>query len=163
MPLFNNPKRVTYLIAAFVLVFIAALATRCHAAEGDWLTFSAGHALTRAEATVADLAYAHPRWVGDAGYELGLTLIGSSAFRNRPFDGNIAVHAQIMDGFGPVDIGIGAAYLQHTDVINGSNLNFFLSLGVHYKRLQVRYNHISNAGTTAPNIGRDMLLVGWRF
>ena len=184
--LFNNPNKVKLAIGAFLLVAIVAWATTAHSAERT-LTFSGGRTIVRAETTVADLAVSQPRFVGDAALEAGITLIGDSTYgtelvpnylaKNAVFPlpvktmvevprhqaGNIAARLALVDGFGNFDIGLGAVWMQHADYLNGSNLNFCLLLGYRWQHLQLRYQHISNAGTSPPNVGRDMVLLGWRF
>jgi Lipid A 3-O-deacylase (PagL) len=63
-----------------------------------------------------------------------------------------------------VDFGVGPAYLQNTDFINGSHFNFALLARLRpTERLTVSWRHWSNAGSVKPNLGRDVLLVGWSF
>jgi hypothetical protein len=68
-------------------------------------------------------------------------------------------------GFGPLEIGLGVAFLQNTDVYNGSHGNFALQIAYRFKRWPVTLTvrHWSNAGTVQPNLGRDFALVSWRF
>ncbi len=69
----------------------------------------------------------------------------------------------MVDGLGPVEVGLGVAYLQNMDTYNGSHVNFKLLLGYRWERLSVRWSHFSNGGTKDVNKGRDMITVNWSF
>jgi Lipid A 3-O-deacylase (PagL) len=151
----NSPK-MKLTIGAFVLLLLLALATRCHAQE---ISAAVGSTIVRGSTPVITLQYEAPL-VNDTNYWLGITLIGSSTFANQFQQNNFAWHAGIMDGFGKFDIGLGIAYLQNTDVYNGSNTNFTLRVGYQLtKRISIGVQHFSNAGSRKPNKGRDMLMI----
>ena len=77
---------------------------------------------------------------------------------------NIFVQAQRIFEFKRCEFGIGPSYWQNTSRIFGKNFNFSLMLGCAItKRSFIRARHNSNAGSGAPNLGQDLLTVGWRF
>lgn len=45
----------------------------------------------------------------------------------------------------------------------GKNLTWALSLGVGSNHWSFRLRHYSNAGSGSPNLGQDMLTVGYAF
>lgn len=65
---------------------------------------------------------------------------------------------------GKFELGIGPAYLNAINRANGSNFNATLLIeyrpGDHWT-LSIR--HFSNAGSVSPNMGQDMILVGYVF
>ena len=77
---------------------------------------------------------------------------------------NIFVHATLVDGFGPVDVGLGVATMQNEDTFNSGDIQFTLLLRWNVTdRLSIGVRHFSNSGTQKPNTGRDLLTVGWIF
>jgi hypothetical protein len=59
---------------------------------------------------------------------------------------------------------IGADYVQRVDSINGAHTNFNLGLSYRFTdRFSVGVVHISDAGTSDPNIGRQALLLNYRL
>jgi hypothetical protein len=171
---FNPDSKTARYVALFIVLCITAWATKCHS-EG--LAVSGGQTLLRGPAGVLQVEWQWLNFQGrDAHWETGITMIGPSTYGHMtmvardegqssttPLEwaNNFVWDATYVDGFGPVDIGIGPAFMQNTDAYNHEGANFHLMLGWHHKRLFVRYNHFSNAGTKAPNLGRDMLLVGY--
>jgi hypothetical protein len=195
---FNNPKKVVYAIVTFVLLFILALATKCHAAESSYMSIRGGVTAIRGPTQVLELSLSTPvpdgsggRLVSDARLEYGVLLIGTSTYTGcdkttttppssfipdpgfKPVTycaapvgeqtNQAAGFVRYVDGYGPIDIGLGLVAMQHEDAYNSGRLNFNLMLGYHHGRFSVRLNHISNAGSSRPNLGRDMVLVGWSF
>lgn len=168
--LFNNPKKVVWLIVTFVSLFVAALATKCHASEPSFVTFRGGSTYLRGVAPVVQLNLSTPvvyggdnPYTADARFEYSITLIGSSEYHTGAQANQISVSWQYVDGFGPVDLGLGLTALQHEDAYNSGKINFMLMVGCHHRQFSVRLEHISNAGTQPPNLGRDFLLLGWSF
>jgi hypothetical protein len=143
----NQDKPATkWLVIGLVTLLVVALATNC-ARAGD------GPAYPRAAP-------------GDAALEVGATFVGASTLRDEFQRNNFALRAAIVDGLGPIEVGLGVAYLQNVDTYNGSHLNFVLILGYKFKRWPVTIRldqHFSNGGTQAPNKGRDITLGIWRF
>ena len=156
--LFHNPRSVIYLIAAFLLLLLAAFATRCRSAE---MAFEAGRAILHGEApSIAfSLSFAN-EGRQDFNYECGLVLNGS--YDRGP--NNFGAQCLAVDGFRRFDLGLGLVYLQNVDVLNGSHLNFSLLARYRFTdRWSLTYRHWSNAGSTQINVGRDMLLISMRL
>ena len=77
---------------------------------------------------------------------------------------NIFVHVQRIFRFKRCEFGIGPSYWQNTSRIFGKNFNFSLMLGCAISEKSfIRIRHVSNAGSGTPNLGQDLLTVGWRF
>jgi hypothetical protein len=188
----NNPKTKIGIITFVTLLLVAFCTHRAHSSElerdsstmkipfvssvMDWksskefappfynappsLNFALGSAVVRESAPVIGLTVNYPDRIGDIDYEFGFNLIGATGRINN----NFGVHARVIDGWGPVRLGFGIAYLQHTDWINGSNLNFNLLAGYHIsRRFTLDYGHWSNAGTVMPNLGRDYVTLNYRY
>lgn len=71
-------------------------------------------------------------------------------------------HVGVRTCRGNVCANLGAAYVQAIDALNGSHTNFNLGLSYQFSwhRLAgIDYAHLSNAGTIAPNLGRNAALV----
>ena len=78
---------------------------------------------------------------------------------------NLFVHGQrvvkITENF---DLGLGIGYFNATTRWNGSH--FVASMSLEYSltdRWDIRFRHFSNAGSASPNMGQDMLTIGYRF
>ncbi len=124
------------------------------------LSFGVGSAIVRESAPVIGLTLNYPDRIGDIDYEFGFNLVGATSTVNN----NFGVNLRLVDGWGPVRLGFGLAYLQHTDFINGSNLNFNLLAGYRLSsRWTLDYSHWSNAGTVFPNLGRDMVTLNYKY
>lgn len=161
MALFRNPKKVIYIIAVFVALFVAAAATRCHGSE---LNFGAGVTVARGVAPLIDVSLtARHGAPGDAHWQGFLTLVGDSTYAGREQPNQAALGGMLVDGFGPVEIGLGVAFLQNLDAYNGSHANFSLQLAYRWRNLAFAYRHWSNAGTVRPNLGRDFAILSWGF
>ena len=76
---------------------------------------------------------------------------------------NIFFHGQRIVEYKMVEIGIGAAYFQNTNRALGKNLTWSLSLGFGGEHWSVRMRHFSNAGSGSPNLGQDMVTIGYQF
>jgi hypothetical protein len=166
----NQDKPATkWLVIGLVTLLVVALATNCaRAGDGPAYTqLGLGSTIVRGPAPVVDLSFVYPRAApGDAALEVGATFVGASTLRDEFQRNNFALRAAIVDGLGPIEVGLGVAYLQNVDTYNGSHLNFVLILGYKFKRWPVTIRldqHFSNGGTQAPNKGRDITLGIWRF
>jgi hypothetical protein len=59
---------------------------------------------------------------------------------------------------------IGPAYVQRVDTINGAHTNFYLGLSFKLsERWKLKIGHLSDAGTSNPNIGRQGLWLSYRL
>jgi hypothetical protein len=162
---FNPGKpKVQLAVSLVIVLLLLAFASRCHA--DSYAQFGAGSTVVRGESAIIDLALVYPdAGPRDAAIEVGATFIGTSEHEGAGQRNNFALRAAVVDGFKRFDVGLGVAYLQNTDIYNGSHVNFTLLLGYRFKRLPLtmRLQHFSNGGTQSPNKGRDMLFLAWRF
>ncbi len=77
---------------------------------------------------------------------------------------NIFIHAQRIVKYKKCEMGIGPAWFQNTSRVFGKQLNFGLMVGCNIsEKVFVRIRHWSNAGSASPNLGQDLLTIGWRF
>lgn len=76
---------------------------------------------------------------------------------------NIFFHGQRIVEYKMAEIGIGAAYFQNTNRALGKNLTWSLSIGLGGDHWSVRFRHFSNAGSGSPNLGQDLLTLGYKF
>jgi hypothetical protein len=143
-------------VAVILLLLIGAFATQCAKAGDSYVQMGLGTTVVRGPAAAIDLALVYPdAGPKDARIEVGATFIGGSEFKGQFQRNNFALRAAVVDGLGPVDVGIGVAYLQNIDTYNGSHVNFSLMLGYQFEKWSVRWIHFSNGGTVSPNKGRD--------
>ncbi len=76
---------------------------------------------------------------------------------------NIFFHIQRRARWRLVEVGLGPAYFQNTNRALGKNLTWSLSLGLAGEHWSIRFRHFSNAGSGSPNLGQDMLTIGYAF
>ena len=77
---------------------------------------------------------------------------------------NIFIHAQRIVKYKKCEMGIGPTWFQNTSRVFGKQLNFGLMIGCNISdQAFVRIRHWSNAGSASPNLGQDLLTIGWRF
>ena len=76
---------------------------------------------------------------------------------------NIFFQGQRILEYKRAEMGIGAAYFQNTNRALGKNLTWSLSLGYGGEHWSIRIRHYSNAGSGKPNLGQDMITVGYAF
>ena len=76
---------------------------------------------------------------------------------------NIFFHGQRIVEYKKWELGIGAAYFQNTNRALGKNLTWSLSVGFGGEHWSVRIRHFSNAGSGSPNLGQDLLTIGYAF
>jgi len=156
-----NPGKTGYAVAVFVLIFLVALATKCHS---QGIVFGVGPTMLRGEASALQVAWQWPAIQSrDAHFETAITVIGPSTFEGKDQGNQFAWSVVYIDGFKNFDIGLGPAFLRKTDAFNTASANFNLLVGYHWKKWFVRWDHFSNMGTAQPNLGRDMILVGTTF
>lgn len=166
--LFNlAPKTLIAVGALIVLLAIGLIIPRCHAAPLDapYVQLSGGVAVIRGSTPVLDLTFTEPATVlRNAYWQESLTVIGTSTFRGQDVPNNFAARGLFVDGFGDFDVGLGLSWMQNPGPYNGSNINFNLQLAYRLPfGATLTYTHMSNAGSKEPNLGRDIVLVGWRF
>lgn len=159
--IFPHEPRIRYVLVAFVLLFVAALAAQCRA-EG--VAVEVGSTIVRGETPAVGFVRSwRNRGVGDYSYECGFGIVGSSTYRGAPQRNQGVAECLMVDGFGRFDIGAGLAAQSSSDDYN-TRANFSLLLRWRItERLSLAYRHRSNADTSAPNVGRDLLIFGVRL
>lgn len=161
LPFGNKPAAVA-LIVLFIALWVFAL-TKCSAAESapaPAIYFGGGASVTHGPGAVmaeADLRMPLPFAGSNAPFWwVGTTLLGAQ-------DGNPnnwAWHTGLEGVRGRFHAGLGFAYLARVDGLNGQHMNYTLTMAWELTdRVELRYRHFSDAGTSPVNQGRDMLLV----
>lgn len=160
--LFRIPTAMRWTVAAMIVLLIVLWSVH---ARGSELVFSGGGTVGRGYAPVIGLDVRWPlSGPANTDYELGMRLVGESTYREAEQSNQIIVHASLADGWKAFQAGLGMAYLANTDAYNGGHVNYRLFLRwVAHERVRLSYEHFSCAGSCDPNLGRDMVLVGWRF
>lgn len=173
--LFNLNLKTFIAVSVFVALFVAALAlNKCHAAnavnldptQAPTVQFGLGSTTIRGPAEVMDLQFTNPApQLKGAYWQYGLTLIGKSTYQGIDQPNNMVLRTLFVDGFGHVDFGLGVSWMLNPEAYNGSNVNFNLQAGYRFTKwpVKISWNHLSNAGETAHNLGRDMIIIDWIF
>jgi hypothetical protein len=79
-------------------------------------------------------------------------------------DRNLFIHGQRLLRWRKFEIGIGAAYFQNTNRALGAKFTVSSSASYHFnKNFSLNFRHFSNAGSATPNMGQDLLTIGWTF
>lgn len=76
---------------------------------------------------------------------------------------NIFFQVQRVVKYNHWQMGIGPAYFNNTNRALGTNLTWGLMLGYKWDKWAIRFRHYSNAGSGKPNMGQDMLTIGYTF
>lgn len=167
--LFNlNTKTVIGVAALIVLLALGMIIPQCHAAPLDapYVQLSGGAAVVRGSTPALDLTFTLPApQLRNAFWQGSLTVIGTSTYNGNAVPNNFALRGLFVDGFGRLDVGLGVSWMQNPGPYNGSPVNANLQLDYRFEFLPVTvtYTHMSNAGSRLPNLGRDVVLIGWRF
>lgn len=165
LPFNPGDKKVQAAVGLVIVLLLAGFATTCHGAE-PYAQFGYGRTLVKGETDALDLSIRYPdAGPGDADYAFGVTFIGPSILYGQDQRGNFAWRAEIIDGFGRFDVGLGLAVMQNEDIYNSGRMQFTLSLGYRFQRIPITVGirHFSNGSTDRPNKGRDVAFVAWRF
>lgn len=159
----SNPMMVILAIvmALFVLGLIAH--KRAWGAEPTLVTPSWGSTVIRGTAPVFDFSVRMPTGHAEDAWNLETTLIGHSTFDGRTYPNNYIFSGEYITGLGPVDVGFGPSWMINPGPYNGTNVNIHLSLGFHWRHLELQYLHWSCGGACSPNYGRDAVVLGWEF
>jgi hypothetical protein len=159
-----------WLVLAFVLILVAGLAVpKCHASgvtDPPYVQLGVGSAVFRGPAAIASLDFAVPASVlRNAYWQFGFSFMNQSTYKGINAPVNSFWRALFVDGFGHFDLGLGPGYVFNPAPYNGSHLNFSLLLDYRFTRLPITisYNHFSNGGEQSPNLGRDIIEIGYRF
>jgi hypothetical protein len=161
---FGNKPAAILLILLFITIWALTL-TKCSAQEAEpSIYLGAGSSITHgagAEMLEADLHLPLPFKGQDApSYDIGTTLLGPQ--NGNP--NNWAWYAQLEGSRGRFNAGLGFAYLARADGLNGEHANYTLTMAWELTdRIEIRYRHFSDAGTSPINEGRDMLIISWRL
>jgi hypothetical protein len=162
---FRLNKTTMAVIGLFLGLFLLAAATDCSAENPEpVLTAEAGVTVLRAPTAGVRLSVEWPEaGPKDASFQCGLTVIGPYELKGA--NANQAIFdCLVTDSLWKFDLGIGPAYLQNRDEINGSHFNFALMARFRVTdQLAVVWRHWSNAGTKPPNLGRDLVTLAYSF
>ena len=168
--LFHNAPAARIVIFSFVLLMLAGLIwNKAHASNAEdapYAQMSVGSTIVRGAAPVLDLTFTEPApQLNKAFWQESLTIIGSSTYNGINAPNNMVLRGLFVDGIGHVDAGLGVSWMLNPPPYNGSNVNFNLQLDYRFTFLPITltYTHFSNAGMRLPNLGRDLILVGYRF
>ena len=155
----GNAPKVRILIFAFIFLLVL-LAVRCARASDVEAHLQAGVAFGCLQnAPVLGLELRQQIAEGMA-WDAGTTLWGNTARAGNNFD----FHARIEFSRGPFGVGIGPAYLQNIDYANGSHLEFSLLIFWNpFPRVGGKLIHLSDAGTTPVNCGRNAAIGDWQM
>jgi len=163
MSLFNNPKPVKLVIGAFIIVVLIFFAYdgRAETAVEGGVPFISDN--IKLETFNIMLSERNERWRG------GIGLIGDMTYKSRNVQNNMLVFGErIVRGPGFLDnviLGIGLGYFNNTSHATSSHLNYGLSIeySIPNTRFYGIFRHYSNAGTSRPNAGVNMINGGYRF
>jgi hypothetical protein len=94
----------------------------------------------------------------------GTDLWGSTAFKGTTVPNNWDWHAGIEGCKAWFCAFIGPAFVQRVDAINGAHTNYHLGFEIKLSdRLRIDLAHISDAGTSNPNVGRQAIMLEYRL
>jgi len=161
MRLFRNSKGTVIAIVAFVVALLVLFAVRARAEQT--LAFEGGMAMLRGQTPAIGLTIGCPDCgpVG-TGYELGFDLIGDSHdYQDSP--NAIGPRVMLVDGWRRAELGLG---FQWWNVETPYTCQFTFALMARWRftdRIAAQWRHSSSAGSCRPNVGRDLLAVGWTF
>jgi hypothetical protein len=159
---FRNPPATVAILLVFIGAFLFG-ASKCNAEPV--LQAELGYTMIRGPAVTFGL---NVSWPGagprTADFQCGLYLISEYEFGGTTQPNQAIANCMLVQHIRKLDLGIGPAYLQNIDAINGSHFNFALMARYRFtERFALSWLHHSNAGTVSPNKGRDALMLGWGF
>jgi hypothetical protein len=161
--LVGNGKAATIGIFIFIAILCLLFGRCAKAAEVD---LSVGSSFgTEGTGPVLGLKYLQPI-AANPGLSVvaGTDLWGATAFKGTTVPNNWDWHLGLETCRWHVCADIAAAYVQRIDPVNGAHTNFFLGLSVPLNsRWTLSLGHISDAGTSNPNVGRQALMVTYRL
>jgi hypothetical protein len=150
------------MVVAFLLILIFGLSREANAETQVELgaTFLSGEYSKGAALIIAE------RWDR---YSLGMGYTYKQEVTDRRGDfydvsENLFVHGQRhVDIWRELEFGVGVGYFNKRTRWNGSNFVASLSVQYQWEKVFVTYRHWSNAGSESPNMGQDLVTIGWRF
>lgn len=159
--LFNNPKAMRWVIVVAVAILLLMLSVK---SRGEELYFDAGSAVARGETPVIGLNIAWKQ-AGpvNTDYELGFKLIGQSDYGDNHQSNQFVVHGMLIDGYKNFEMGLGFAYFNVPSDYTCQETFTLLTRWRFSDRIHAQYQHYSSGGSCKPNVGRDLLTLGWRF
>lgn len=169
MALLRNPKGTVITVLLFLAVFIGMWFLPASCAKAADFEFAAGSTYIRGTTPAVAATVHWPKVVARrADLYAGVMLIGDSTYRGEYQSNQAVFRVGMINYVGNFGMGIGAVLLQNEDIYNSGNLNYNLNITYKIKNwdhseLALRADHISNAGTSKPNLGRDMLFLTYRF
>lgn len=161
-------------IGAFIIVLSVAFCAKARGAEAGEIDLRIGTSFGK-EGTgpVLGLQVKAPLpQFQHVNFYAGTLLWGSTHYAQNPYYSGDLVpnnwdwHAGIQGCRERFCASLGAAYVQRIDVINGAHTNFYLELSylIGWKRVSsIDVTHLSDAGTSDPNIGRQAALISIRL
>lgn len=161
--LVGNGKAATIGIFAFILVLCLAFARCGHAAD---VSVEGGSSFgTEGYGPVLGL---NTHWpvAGLQGVNViaGTDLWGATTFKGATVPNNWDWHVGIEGCKGRFCAFIGPAFVQRVDTINGAHTNFHLGFEVKLTdRLTLDLAHLSDAGTSSPNVGRQAIMLEYKL
>lgn len=158
----NNKQARPFIFAAIILFVI--LAVSCNVSRADELHLETGVSVIHGTGPYLGLYYKFGS-SKTLSTETGFEFWGKTTpYEGRTIPNNWNPNALIDVQKGRFYMGMGIAYLQLTDPLDGSHLNIALKLGFQATdRIGITMRHISNAGTVAPNVGRNSIALDWRL
>ena len=158
--LVGNGKAATIGIFAFIAILVLMFA-RCHAAEVD---IAAGSSFgAQGYGPTLGLNFAAPIQP-NLNFIAGTDLWGSTTYNGFTVPNNWDWHLGLQGCKWRFCADIGPAYVQRVDAINGAHTNFHLGLWFKITpRLSLVLGHLSDAGTTNPNVGRQSLMLSYKL
>jgi hypothetical protein len=161
--LVGNGKWATVGIFAFIVILCLMFHRKAHSAEVDVLAGTSFGTQGYGPTLGLDV---HQPITANPGLNVfaGTGLWGSTRFEGQTVPNNWDWHTGIETCKWRFCARIGADYVQRVDAINGAHTNY--NLGVKFKlsdRWSIVMGHISDAGTSSPNVGRQMLSISYRL
>ena len=158
---FNNNKTAVIAIAIFVVSFLWIRS--CEAAE---TIVEVGPTILSADYSDGVAIMLSERLQNK--YMLGFGLVGDQTCKCSEGDvelgNNIMLQAQRLVTYKRITLGLGVAYWQNLNRAIGEHLTFALSIEIDLpSKWDLRIRHYSNAGSGTPNLGQDLITLGWRF
>jgi Lipid A 3-O-deacylase (PagL) len=159
--LVGNGRAATVGIFIFILLLAFMFWHKADAAEVD---ISGGSSFgSEGYGPVLGLGYRQSIQPG-LNFTAGTDLWGSTTYNGYKVPNNWDWHGTLEACKGPLCAGVGPAYVQRVDAINGARTNFYLGLRLALSaRLSLTLGHVSDAGTSSPNVGRQALTVTYRL
>jgi hypothetical protein len=160
-----------------VLLLALALLGLCQETQAE-VTVEGGAGFLSSQASGGGTAIITERWGGPykSRYAVGMGYIYKQHVLTRKrnyynLDENLFVFAQRRISFylkgcewDCISVGLGVAYFNSTNRALGSNFNAALSIEFRpTDKWSLNIRHFSNAGSATPNMGQDMITIGYTF